>query len=581
MRWIILILTITLVIPAWANEIIYVDDDAALGGDGISWETAYRYLHDGLMDANRPGSTDQIEIRVAQGAYKPDRSEACPGGSGDREVLFELPEEVALKGGYAGLVGNDPNERDVDLYETVLSGDLGGDDVIDDPSQFRLDDSRLNNSLTVVNAGASSVLDGVIVRDGHALPYQCPEQGGCPDLLWGDPHWNGGGVVVQNDGVIIKNCRFFQNFSLQGGGAIYIKDATLYIESCIFSGNGSRYDGGGVCAASSHVEIVDSQFIGNWAGISGGGFSGGSSDSTILNCVFQENWADDGGGIYINRGMSLIQNTLLGYNHANVGGGANFRGYIELQLCSFIGNKANVGGGIMNYGELFLDNSLFAGNCAKSYGGCIYSRYSESLIMSNCTGVNNRASSGVFLAVDYQSSYPSKVMNCIVDNGGQEIYNQQSIISINFSSMQSRPSTIYDFDYLDWGQGNVDADPCFVDPGYWDSNNTPQDPNDDFYVAGDYHLKSQAGRWDDDSGTWVCDEVTSPCIDAGDPNSPIMYESFPNGGRINMGAYGGTEEASKSYFDCAPCETIIAGDINGDCKVNYLDLAILASHWLE
>jgi hypothetical protein len=49
---------------------------------------------------------------------------------------------------------------------------------------------------------------------------------------------------------------------------------------------------------------------------------------------------------------------------------------------------------------------------------------------------------------------------------------------------------------------------------------------------GDYHLKSQAGHWDANSASWVKDEVTSPCIDAGDPASPIGLEPFPNGGRI-------------------------------------------------
>ena len=77
------------------------------------------------------------------------------------------------------------------------------------------------------------------------------------------------------------------------------------------------------------------------------------------------------------------------------------------------------------------------------------------------------------------------------------------------------------------------------------------------------------------------DEVTSSCIDAGDPASPIGLEPFPNGGIINMGAYGGTEEASKSYFGKPPCETVIAGDINGDCEVNLIDFAFMAFHWLE
>jgi hypothetical protein len=47
-----------------------------------------------------------------------------------------------------------------------------------------------------------------------------------------------------------------------------------------------------------------------------------------------------------------------------------------------------------------------------------------------------------------------------------------------------------------------------------------------------------------------------------------------------MGVYGGTAEASKSYFGEPVCETIVAGDINGDCKVDFWDLAIMATHWL-
>jgi len=77
------------------------------------------------------------------------------------------------------------------------------------------------------------------------------------------------------------------------------------------------------------------------------------------------------------------------------------------------------------------------------------------------------------------------------------------------------------------------------------------------------------------------DEVTSLCIDAGDPMSAIGFEPFPNGGVINMGAYGGTGEASKSYFGGPVCETIVAGDINGDCIVDFKDFAIMALHWLQ
>lgn len=146
--------------PSLGGTILYVDDDAPLGGDGLSWETACRYLQDGLSAAvaviepeedpdtgGRGGrrvllvDSDPdpciVEIRVAQGHYVPDCNEACPEGSGDRDASFELLSGVILKGGYAGLTGADPNVYDPQLYRTVLSGDLAGDDLlVVDPCDF-------------------------------------------------------------------------------------------------------------------------------------------------------------------------------------------------------------------------------------------------------------------------------------------------------------------------------------------------------------------------------------------------------------------------------------------------------------
>ena len=63
--------------------------------------------------------------------------------------------------------------------------------------------------------------------------------------------------------------------------------------------------------------------------------------------------------------------------------------------------------------------------------------------------------------------------------------------------------------------------------------------------------------------------------------SPIGHEPFPNGGIINMGAYGGTGEASKSYFGKALCQTIVAGDVNGDCEVDFEDFRLMGLHWMN
>jgi len=45
--------------------------------------------------------------------------------------------------------------------------------------------------------------------------------------------------------------------------------------------------------------------------------------------------------------------------------------------------------------------------------------------------------------------------------------------------------------------------------------------------------------------------------------------------------YGDTGESSKSYFGEPICGTIVAGDINGDCQVDWYDLVIMALHWTD
>lgn len=79
------------------------------------------------------------------------------------------------------------------------------------------------------------------------------------------------------------------------------------------------------------------------------------------------------------------------------------------------------------------------------------------------------------------------------------------------------------------GRGNIDADPLFADAG-----------------NSDFHLCSQWGRHLSEQDVWILDDVTSPCVDSGDPNTDYSREPIPNGGRINMGAYGGTDYASLS-----------------------------------
>ena len=123
---------------------------------------------------------------------------------------------------------------------------------------------------------------------------------------------------------------------------------------------------------------------------------------------------------------------------------------------------------------------------------------------------------------------------------------------------------------VNWGPANMNVDPCFVRAAVWDTNEPMT------YYPGDYHLKSQAGRWDANSSQWVADTITSPCIDAGNPGCPPAFEPSPNGNRINMGVFGGSATASKS-----PANFRSLSDLDNDWNTDFNDLGIFADYWLD
>jgi hypothetical protein len=211
-----------------------------------------------------------------------------------------------------------------------------------------------------------------------------------------------------------------------------------------------------------------------------------------------------------------------------------------------------------------LTNGIFSGNSAANGGGM--RTYYSNATLTNCTFSGNRAGYGGGI-YNYESN--PTLTSCILwGDTPQEIYVSSGTPVVTYSDVRGGWSGD--------GDNNTDVDPCFALPGFWADNGTPTDANDDFWVNGDYHLKSQAGRWDPNSQTWVLDSVTSPCIDAGNPGCPPGHEPDPNGNRINMGAYAGTTQASKS-----PPNWALLADLTNDHIVDYRDLQTLACYWLQ
>jgi parallel beta-helix repeat protein/predicted outer membrane repeat protein len=605
---------------ACMGKVIYVDANAPGVNNGSSWTDAYNYLQDALADAQ--GSVKPVEVRIAQGIYKPDENTLYPDGSENQSALFKLINGVTIRGGYAGFGQPDPNKRDISAYCTILSGDIDDNDepesgeVIGDNSRCivngsETDDTAVLDGVTIIGGygGLGSFGGGMYIEQGSPTIAHCTFKSNRAE-------YSGGGICCEwNSNPTLTDCTFIGNSASGCGGGICTWER-LTLTRCNFDGN-SASRGGGIYNASSPI-LIDCRFSRNIASDFGGGI--GSYDfglATMVGCKFEKNWAPEGGGIGVIEGATELTDCIFIENSGYTGGGIwNDGSRLSLLGCTFAGNSADNGGAVF-YGSdftncTFIDNSAsvnggaiiadpwrglslancgFRGNSAGNLGGGIFQEYSRScmggLAVTNCTFVANSAKEGTTL-VSFGSSCvsgnPSLVVaNCIVADGGDQIWNDEYMnVTISYSDIRGGQASVYDpCNAVVWGEGNIDVDPCFVDPGYWDPNGTPEDANDDFWVDGDYHLKSQAGRWDANEGRWVIDDVTSPCIDAGDPMTPIGYEPFPNGGIINMGAYGGTAEASKSYFGEPPCETIVAGDINGDCRINFLDFRLMALHWME
>ena len=484
--------------------VIYVDASARGANDGTAWIDAYTYLQDALADANV--SEKPVEIRVAQGIYKPDQGTGI--AVGDRNATFQLLSGIFLKGGYAGAGGPEPDVRDIEMHKTILSGDLQGDDgspeIASDPYLWHWylwarASGRMENSCHVVTAAgtdANAVLDGFTISGGNDNLSE-------PGVREAIPVGRGGGMLNVAGRLTVINCTLSQN-SAGEGAAIYGDRADLILTSCTFHDN-HAYRGGGLYEEDGTATLAGCMFVGNSAYRGGAGLYGKKSLLTLSHCTFKRNDAHGGFGAAItNHGQSTV----------------------EISNNLFVANRANFGAGICNY--------------------------DSSLTLTNCTFNGN---SGAGLAC-YSTDYPSTVdaANCILwdspQTGSVAISGAGSTIRLSFCDVREATAGFRDaYEGIVLGAGNmVEADPCFVSPGYWVDRRAARDKSrDDVWIDGDYHLKSQAGRWEAGSGAWVIDDVTSPCIDAGDPNSPVGDEPEPNGGRINMGAYGGTAEASKSY----------------------------------
>ena len=348
---------------------------------------------------------------------------------------------------------------------------------------------------------ADSVLSGFTIRGGRMRDTEVPS----------DPQsWNAGR-------------------SHPIGGGIYCEFSSPTIVNCVIEDCGAGLGGGiGIVGGAPTITdcVVRECFAGGLGLAESGGRGGGiavvaEAEATIGNCLIEGNSGHHnsfGAGLYVQsstvvvEGSTIIGNTAPGRLQ---GGGAYCAGDatdVIFRHCLIAQNQADRGAGVFTVQTTSLPPSV-----SSPFRLC-------RVEIVNCTIADNTVANpsapneagGV-----YSDDTDLRIVSSIIwHNDGKPLDIGGAFSPVSYSNVEGGYG----------GIGNLDADPLFASR-----------------FPADYHLLSSKGRWDPEQEAWIRDNVSSPCIDAGDPTGSFVAEPLPNGGRVNMGVYGGTPEASKGF----------------------------------
>ncbi|MCD4819666.1 MAG: PKD domain-containing protein [Candidatus Cloacimonetes bacterium] len=333
-----------------------------------------------------------------------------------------------------------------------------------------------------------------------------------------------GDTVLVNPGTYIENINY-NGKDIIVASLFYTTQDTSYISQTVINGNqnGSVVtfeNGEDMTAVLCGIKIKNGHGFGSTPYYTAGGITcRNNSSPSFNNLIISENSAVYGGGIYCsNYSNPILSNMTIKNNYANYYGAGIYCFYSSPSLDNVIikeNSSSMDGGGIYcRYSYPNLTNVVIIGNWANYGGGGICCKYSSPNLnnVSIIGNIADQSQNGGGITC-YNNSSPS-ISNSIFsentnygisggngnpliqysnfwNNGNANFYNCDPSIGVNVNSNANGDSCdIYN---------NIQLDPLFVDPG-----------NDD------YHLTAN-----------------SPCIDAGDPNSPLN----PDGTITDIGAY--------------------------------------------
>jgi hypothetical protein len=341
-----------------------------------------------------------------------------------------------------------------------------------------------------------------------------------------DPYSGYGGGVCAEDSasVVFVNCDFVGNEADTGGGMYTDNTDVTIIDSNLASNTALR--GGGFVGANGLINITGTEIANNSAiaDINDPNVDAYYGNGAGLFCWLGGNIADySGGGVYLRdvNTASLVNNLITNNEAGRDGGGvsANWFTRSVISNCTFAGNDATG-----NFGE--PNNSGF--------GGGLYNSYESNSVITDSIFWNNFALKGDAILVGTDFRFDKR----------------PSTVTISYSDIGQASIWVDDESTLNWGDGNIEADPLFT-----------QGPRGGYYL-------SQIGAGQTEN---------SPAVDAGSDYASYVgmvgyttrTDEILDAGRVDMGYHHPGAEP------CRLCDLVLDG------VINFCDFAVLAERWLD
>jgi len=409
---------------------VYVDQTATGANDGTSWENAYTDLSTPL------GIIAGGSIWVAEGTYLPG------SGTPDTSSSFVISSSISIYGGFKG-DETMLDQRDIDLYETILSGDINGDDVGDFVTN-RTDNAH--NVVVVDSMLIGCTIDGFTISGGHTSDINSQ-----PEI-----EWRGGGIFSYSL-TVVRNCLFTSNFARSGGGIYFSPNGGgsgsngSEVSNCTFSNNATSSQGAGIFASAINgLEVSNCDFIDN-ATNRGAFYPVNSNNVSITDCKFERNIGISsdvfGGAIFSFQTTNFsIKKTLFTENQA---GNAGVIYGLTISNSDFVENSGGNGAILyhdgrdvaMDANNLIIDNCNFTDNQATDFGGGVAYVFDASITVKNSEGIDNLGTNGSHLFLT-GSNKEVVITDCEFKGGNSNFGGVAALYGANSNFLLERNSFI-------------------------------------------------------------------------------------------------------------------------------------------